>query len=70
MVRSNSTDMWALQRQVKALQEKSIDKKNRLHRNNDHAFGNPERAEGLHAAKFVKTFLTTLLDLMDLPPQQ
>lgn len=45
-VRTDSTDLHALQLQVRALQEKAIYTENRLRRNNVQILGLPECAEG------------------------
>lgn len=67
-VRTDSTDIHALLLQVRALQEKAIDKENHLCRNNVQILGLLERAEGPRPAEFAETFLAQLLDIQDLPP--
>lgn len=66
--RSDFRDLRALQLQVKALQEKSIDRENRLRRNNIRVLELPEHAEGSRPAEFAETFLLSLLELPAMPP--
>lgn len=66
--RADSRELHALQAQVKALQEKSVDTENRLRRNNIRILGLPERAEGSKPAEFAESFLIQLLDLPAMPP--
>lgn len=66
--RSDSRDHRALQLQVKALQEKSIDTENRLRGNNIRVLGLPGQAEGPRSAEFAETFFISLLGLPAMPP--
>lgn len=59
---SDTTDLHALQLQVRALQGKVIDTENCLCHNNIRILL-LERAEGSRPAEFVETFLANLLDL-------
>lgn len=66
--RADFRDLRALQLQLKALQEKSIDTENRLRRNNIRVIDLPERAEGSKPAEFAESFLLSLLDIPAMPP--
>lgn len=54
-IQSARTELHALQRQVKALQEKAIDTKNWLHHNNLKVLGLPEQTDSTNTAAFVET---------------
>lgn len=66
--RADSRNLRALQLQVKALQEKSVDTENRMRRNNLRIIGLPEKIEGNKPAEFAESFLISLLDLPAMPP--
>lgn len=65
---ADSRNLRALQLQVKALQDKSIDTENRMRRNNLRIVGLPEKTEGNKPAEFVESFLISLLDLPAMSP--
>lgn len=67
-VRLDSREVKPLQLQVKALQERAVDTKNRLRWNNICILGLPERAEGPKPAEFTERLLSTLLNLDSMPP--
>lgn len=68
MVFTDFTELHALQRQVKALQERAVNTENRLHHENLRILGLPEKSKGAKPAKFDETFLANLLGLQNLPP--